>query len=62
MARQKPGGVADLRALEKVIASSRDVAGFVDPPVRSQAFMNYASAPLGAKKYDASTLTSVTAR
>lgn len=27
-----------------------------------RSFMNYASAPLGAKKFDASTLTSMSAR
>lgn len=47
-----PGGRADLKALERVIA--RDAG--LDTQMRAQAFMNYASAPLGAKKYDASML------
>ena len=31
-----------------------------EEPVLTRSFMNYASAPLGAKKYDASTLASGT--
>ena len=53
MALPPPGGPEDFKALQRAIA--RD-AGLDKPRIMAQSLVSYASAPMGAKKYDATTL------
>lgn len=61
---EKTGGVVDAKVMRQMIRESAGVRGIAATDTedwmkqfKSSSLVNYASAPIGAKKYDASTLS-----